>query len=126
MPPSFDASLLLAAFIAGGMINYFWDATNSIESASGKAPLKQYEQNYKQLMEFVLMPFFFVSIGFSIPIGSMFTGAIVWNGLAYALLMIAAKRCVSSAIYFEYCENLANYKTYSLSPSREGVSSSQF
>lgn len=33
-----DSSLLLAAFIAGGMINYIWDATNSIESASGKAP----------------------------------------------------------------------------------------
>lgn len=46
------------------MINYIWDATNSIESASGKAPLKLYEQNYKQMMNFVLMPFFFVSLYF--------------------------------------------------------------
>lgn len=40
----------------------------------------------------------------------MFTGAIVWKSLLYALLMIATKGCVSSAIYFEYCGDLANYK----------------
>lgn len=57
-----DASVLFAAFIAGGVVNYIWGITNSVGSASNKTPLKLYNQYYKQLMDFVLIPFFFVSL----------------------------------------------------------------
>ncbi|KAI9798512.1 MAG: hypothetical protein M1833_004779 [Piccolia ochrophora] len=39
----------------------------------------------------ILKPFFFASIGFSIPITRMFSGAIIWRGLVYAILMAFAK-----------------------------------
>jgi Kef-type K+ transport system membrane component KefB len=57
-----NASVLLAAFVAGGVANYLWSITNSAESISQEAPLEQYQQCYKQLMDFVLIPFFFVSL----------------------------------------------------------------
>ena len=56
-----NASLLFAAFIAGGVVTYIWGVTNSMEPAFDQAPLKLYQQCYKQLMDFVLIPFFFVS-----------------------------------------------------------------
>lgn len=33
----------------------------------------------------------------------MFVGSILWKGIVYSLLMIIAKGCVSSVMYFEYC-----------------------
>lgn len=39
----------------------------------------------------LLQPFFFASIGFSIPITLMFTRHILWRGLIYTLLMAIAK-----------------------------------
>jgi Kef-type K+ transport system membrane component KefB len=39
----------------------------------------------------VLKPFFFASIGFSIPISRMFSGSVVWRGVVYSILMIIAK-----------------------------------
>lgn len=57
-----DASVLFAAFIAGGIVNYIWAIRNPVESTSDKTPLKMYNQCYKQLMDFVLIPFFFVGL----------------------------------------------------------------
>lgn len=57
-----NASVLFAAFIAGGVVNYVWSITNSAESTSDQSPLKLYQQYYKQLVDFVLVPFFFVSL----------------------------------------------------------------
>ncbi|KAF9773937.1 hypothetical protein IL306_008150 [Fusarium sp. DS 682] len=39
----------------------------------------------------ILKPFFFASIGFSVPITKLFTGPIVWRGVIYTILMILAK-----------------------------------
>ncbi|KAI4607822.1 hypothetical protein J4E83_009364 [Alternaria metachromatica] len=57
--------------------------------ATGGAAI--YEQYYHPAVSKILQPFFFASIGFSIPITRMFRGAIVWRGIVYAVLMTFAK-----------------------------------
>ncbi|KAI1815945.1 Sodium/hydrogen exchanger [Poronia punctata] len=46
---------------------------------------------YEQLVHRLLKPFFFASIGFSIPISRLFTADIVWRGLVYGVLMVLGK-----------------------------------
>lgn len=56
-----DASVLFAAFIAGGIVNYLWAAglkDSETEGQSGASNM--YEDYYKPVMEYVLVPFFFV------------------------------------------------------------------
>lgn len=50
-----------------------------------------FEKYYYQPLHRILKPFFFASIGFSIPITRMFTGEIVWRGIIYAILMFIGK-----------------------------------
>jgi hypothetical protein len=50
-----------------------------------------YEQFYRPANQRLLQPFFFASIGFSIPITRMFTGSVVWRGIVYAALMTFGK-----------------------------------
>ncbi|OQO06553.1 hypothetical protein B0A48_08336 [Cryoendolithus antarcticus] len=50
-----------------------------------------YEDYYHAVVERVLKPFFFASIGFSIPITRMFAAAVVWRGVVYSILMIIGK-----------------------------------
>ncbi|KAI9655528.1 MAG: hypothetical protein M1821_005321 [Bathelium mastoideum] len=50
-----------------------------------------YERYYKQTVRRVLKPFFFTSIGFSIPISKMFSGTVVWKGMIYTVLMVLGK-----------------------------------
>ncbi|KAE8374141.1 Sodium/hydrogen exchanger family-domain-containing protein [Aspergillus bertholletiae] len=50
-----------------------------------------YEKYYHEPVTRILVPFFFASIGFAIPITEMFHGKIVWRGVVYALLMVAGK-----------------------------------
>ncbi|KAK1763966.1 Sodium/hydrogen exchanger family-domain-containing protein [Phialemonium atrogriseum] len=50
-----------------------------------------FEHYYHPAVKWVLQPFFFASIGFSIPITSMFSGPTVWKGVVYAALMVIAK-----------------------------------
>ncbi|KAF5871721.1 putative na+ h+ protein [Botrytis fragariae] len=99
-----DASVLFAAFIAGGVVNYLWDVGNrSIEEEPRSNPAQvMYEEYYKPIMDFILVPFFFASIGFSIPITDMFKASIVWKGIVYSILMVIAKCLVSLVMYFEY------------------------
>ncbi|ETS02610.1 Sodium/hydrogen exchanger [Trichoderma reesei RUT C-30] len=56
--------------------------------SSGSAVFERY---YSQPLERILKPFFFASIGFSIPITEMFHGAIVWKGIVYTTLMMVGK-----------------------------------
>ncbi|TID16107.1 sodium hydrogen exchanger family protein [Venturia nashicola] len=60
----------------------------SAYTTSGTAVFRAY---YAQPTEKILKPFFFASIGFSIPISKMFTGTVVWRGIIYTLLMIFGK-----------------------------------
>ncbi|KAJ5122365.1 Sodium/hydrogen exchanger family-domain-containing protein [Penicillium atrosanguineum] len=50
-----------------------------------------YEKYYKQPVIRILIPLFFASIGFAIPITEMFKGRVIWRGIIYALLMIFGK-----------------------------------
>ncbi|TVY48927.1 hypothetical protein LOCC1_G001389 [Lachnellula occidentalis] len=50
-----------------------------------------YEEYYATAVQRILKPFFFASIGFSIPITDMFSGEIVWRGIVYTILMLFAK-----------------------------------
>ncbi|MCJ1269047.1 hypothetical protein MMC22_008935 [Lobaria immixta] len=50
-----------------------------------------YGRYYSAVVERVLKPFFFASIGFSIPIRQLFEGDIVWRGLVYTILMLLGK-----------------------------------
>lgn len=57
------------------------------------------------------------SIGFSIPLISMFRSSIIWKGIVYAILMAIAKAAVSVVIYCEYFTQ--EWKRKSRSASRE-------
>lgn len=50
-----------------------------------------YEKFIQQPVARVLKPFFFASIGFSIPVTSMFTGAVIWRGIVFTILMLIGK-----------------------------------
>ncbi|KAK8086588.1 Sodium/hydrogen exchanger family-domain-containing protein [Apiospora phragmitis] len=50
-----------------------------------------YSTYYGDSVERILKPFFFASIGFSIPISRMFSGPVVWRGIIYTVLMILGK-----------------------------------
>ncbi|KAI0846378.1 Sodium/hydrogen exchanger family-domain-containing protein [Daldinia vernicosa] len=50
-----------------------------------------YETYYSQAVTRILKPFFFASIGFSIPISEMFSGEVIWRGVIYGILMAIGK-----------------------------------
>ncbi|KAI0403286.1 Sodium/hydrogen exchanger [Xylaria palmicola] len=50
-----------------------------------------FDTYYAQAVNRMLKPFFFASIGFSIPISRLFVGEIVWRGIIYSILMIFGK-----------------------------------
>ncbi|WYZ36998.1 hypothetical protein EsH8_II_000504 [Colletotrichum jinshuiense] len=50
-----------------------------------------YEHYYSKAVEHILKPFFFASIGFSVPITKMFAGPTVWRGVVYTILMMVGK-----------------------------------
>ncbi|KAI5816269.1 Sodium/hydrogen exchanger family-domain-containing protein [Pyronema omphalodes] len=74
------ASVLFAAFLAGATVRW-WD-----ENAG-----EVFENYYGEVNKKILVPFFFASIGFSIPVKQMFTPSAVWKGIVYSVLMIVAK-----------------------------------
>lgn len=96
-----ETSNLFAAYVAGALVSW-WDgavaepantgtaenARNGMTSTSGPSVFAHY---YAPAAKWILQPFFFASIGFSIPIAKMFRGAIVWKGFVYAALMALGK-----------------------------------
>ena len=56
-------------------------------------PLRMYTSYYAPTVDRILKPFFFASIGFSIPISKMFRGPVLWRGIVYAILMAFGKLC---------------------------------
>ncbi|KAJ5605484.1 hypothetical protein N7510_008265 [Penicillium lagena] len=59
----------------------------------GKGPTGEmvYQKYYREPVNRILVPFFFASIGFAIPITQMFQGRVVWRGIIYAILMVFGK-----------------------------------
>ncbi|PYI14233.1 Sodium/hydrogen exchanger [Aspergillus violaceofuscus CBS 115571] len=50
-----------------------------------------YERYYAEPAKRILIPLFFASIGFAVPITEMFKGDIVWRGVIYAIIMFFGK-----------------------------------
>ncbi|KAJ5486303.1 hypothetical protein N7530_000603 [Penicillium desertorum] len=50
-----------------------------------------YSAYYKEPVNRILLPLFFASIGFAIPITKMFSGQVIWRGIIYAMLMAIGK-----------------------------------
>ncbi|PTD09277.1 hypothetical protein FCULG_00007539 [Fusarium culmorum] len=50
-----------------------------------------YHRYFEPVVDCILKPFFFASIGFSVPITKLFSGPIVWRGIIYTVLMAIAK-----------------------------------
>lgn len=55
-----NGSVLFAAFLAGGVVNSLWIKSDGDET-SNDGPLKMYHGYYRPVLDFVLVPFFFVS-----------------------------------------------------------------
>lgn len=111
-------SNLFAAYIAGAVLSW-WDsfapstsaADNQVSTPAASTPAAPsqtsssstspasphftsaaiFEQYYHPALYWILTPYFFASIGFSIPITQMFSGTIVWKGVVYGVLMGLAK-----------------------------------
>ncbi|KAH8919857.1 Sodium/hydrogen exchanger [Atractiella rhizophila] len=113
-------SNLFTAYIAGACIGW-WDtevghcttsppsSQSTIENEPGAQAIKtsnksdQLEDRSKRTgqaiysiylshaVDRILKPFFFASIGFSIPISRMFDGPVIWRGIVYSILMAFAK-----------------------------------
>jgi Kef-type K+ transport system membrane component KefB len=57
-----DASILFSAFIAGGVVSFLWGQDQERnEAPQHDGPSTMYEQYFKSAMDFILVPFFFVS-----------------------------------------------------------------
>lgn len=50
-----------------------------------------YKHYYGKAVESILKPFFFASIGFSVPVTKMFSGPVLWRGIVYTILMMMGK-----------------------------------
>jgi hypothetical protein len=66
------------------------DSTINVKQAqnSGIVAFRNY---YHQPLHRLLQPFFFASLGFSIPVRRMFAGNVIWRGIVYTLLMSLGK-----------------------------------
>ncbi|KAJ3529401.1 hypothetical protein NM208_g9781 [Fusarium decemcellulare] len=60
----------------------------ALEGGSG---MEIYHHYYNAAVEHILKPFFFASIGFSVPITKLFSGPIAWRGIIYTILMTVSK-----------------------------------
>ncbi|KAM0150041.1 hypothetical protein ACHAPG_009043 [Botrytis cinerea] len=99
-----EGSILLSAFLAGAVVRYTWQSGSDEENMDMDVdqPTMMFEEYYKPIMDHILVPFFFASIGFSIPVSEMFSGSVLWKGIFYACLMSLAKASVGIVVYFEY------------------------
>lgn len=87
-----DSTTLIGAFCAGSFTVYAFGALQQSSSTSFKAlnPLSAYESIHF-VQKRILLPFFFASIGFAIPVREMFVGVTVWKGALFSGLMAVAK-----------------------------------
>jgi len=85
------ASVLFAAFLAGAAVTWWDDVRTGGRAEPRVSGVRVFETYYSSVNRRLLAPFFFASIGFSIPIRQMFAATTVWKGLVYSLLMLIAK-----------------------------------
>lgn len=98
-----DSSPLIGVFCAGAMAQYTfkhtqldgggaYTQTHSVHHLSPRAALNRLANVQRDL----LLPLFFASIGFAIPLRQMFVGALVWKGFIYAGMMALGKAIAGS------------------------------
>lgn len=78
-------TMLLGAFLAG----YFLSALPAPGSAVSFVAC--WDAYLLPIHEHILVPLFFISIGFSIPFLQLWTGKRIWRGIVYAILMTIGK-----------------------------------
>jgi len=86
-------TVLLGAFLAGVTLPFL-----STSSANSPTFLETYQLYVEPLQNYILVPFFFGSIGFSIPFLQLWTGRIVWKGIVYSILMTLGKILVGACV----------------------------
>ncbi|BGP53915.1 hypothetical protein JCM8202v2_001487 [Rhodotorula sphaerocarpa] len=87
-------TMLLGAFLAG----YFLGALP--HPSSRVSFIACWDDYILQIQEHLLVPLFFVSIGYSIPFLDLWTGARIWHGVVYAVLMAIGKLIAGAPIIF--------------------------
>ena len=71
-----------------------WNASSSMHSSKSTEiapPILAFERYIVPVVEILLLPIFFGSIGYSIPFVPLWRGRIIWRGIVYALLMALGK-----------------------------------
>ncbi|KAI9189330.1 hypothetical protein H9P43_000761 [Blastocladiella emersonii ATCC 22665] len=91
------ASRLLGAFLAGLAVRL---ATPDEVVGTVLDPAGAAKETIGAVHARVLVPVFFASMGFAIPIRDMFAPTIVWQGLVYSLVMAAAKAVVGPLVVY--------------------------
>ncbi|KAL8284212.1 hypothetical protein RQP46_004961 [Phenoliferia psychrophenolica] len=85
-------TMLLGAYIAGVFLF-------ALPSPGSDLNFKHvYTETVGPLQTYIFSPFFFCSIGFTIPFLSLWTGRIIWRGVVYALLMTLGKVLVGLCV----------------------------
>ncbi|EPQ60097.1 Sodium/hydrogen exchanger [Gloeophyllum trabeum ATCC 11539] len=90
-------SPLLGAFIAGIVLAFLSgspaasSASDALSTATAPSFRYTFEQYINPALSYILRPIFFASIGFAIPVKTMFRGPVVWKGMVYAIIMTGAK-----------------------------------
>lgn len=96
-------SILFGAFLAGVFLTYLPSQTpdgpfvvmsrEEGEREKDKSPtfVHTFEYYCLDFQVYILEPLFFASIGFATPFLDLWTGAAIWRGLLYTLLMLIAK-----------------------------------
>jgi Kef-type K+ transport system membrane component KefB len=96
-------SILFGAFLAGSFLTYLPSkhpngpfvvmSREEGERSKHKSPtfVHTFECYCLDAQQYVLAPLFFASIGFAIPFLDLWTGAAIWKGVVYTLLMLFCK-----------------------------------
>ncbi|KAJ2996043.1 hypothetical protein NUW58_g1100 [Xylaria curta] len=110
------------------------DTLDQETPTSRRMASRVFEEYYAQSVNRILKPFFFASIGFSIPISQLFVGGIVFRGIIYSVLMIIGKlvcglwlvrfsismsdtlRSVASFISSKYRQTVSKIRTWGFKP----------
>ncbi|KEF53526.1 uncharacterized protein A1O9_10501 [Exophiala aquamarina CBS 119918] len=82
--------------------------------------LRMYNDYYAPSVERLLKPFFFASIGFSIPITKMCRGPVLWRGVTYAIIMAFGK--LSCGLWLLRLSKLSNNPSGTTEKKRTAVS----
>lgn len=125
-------SVLFGAFLAGTFLTYLPSkhaegpfvvmSREEGEKNRDKSPtfVHTFECYLMAVQEYLMAPLFFASIGFAIPFVSLWTGAAIWRGIVYTLLMVFSKLIVG--IWIPIWDLLSRPKDAHLSRSASSIS----